>query len=183
MVRRFSNHNKVGMHARHTLRIGREPSFARHDVGHPSGRKRGETHMTTCPIGSCNREMKRHTSRFNDGHDPLNGLHHYHCSHCRHTGTIPAGEVQLLFRAGNQYVMAYGPSLSTITVVLTTRALTAYQSYALSSDELAKLVVGWALLSGTLAGTVTLDPERQEFLGFDRYLRIRIPVSSLLRAV
>ena len=98
-------------------------------------------------------------------------------------GMVPSGDLQLLFCAANQYVIAYGPSLSTITVVLTTRALTAYQPYALSSDELAKLAAGWALLSGTVSGTVILDPERQEFLDFDRYLRVQTLGSSLLRAV
>ncbi len=168
MVRRFWNRNKVGNACASHASNRRRTIVCATCRRTPSGKKRGEPHMTTCPIGSCNREMHRLPSRSDGGRDPVSGLHHFHCSHCRHTGMVPGGEVQLLFRAGNQYVVAYGPSLSTITVVLAARALTAYQAYALSSEELAKLVAGWALLSGP---SQALSPS------------IRNGRSSLLRAV
>lgn len=93
---------------------------------------------------------------------------------------VPSGDVHILFCAARQYVVAYGPSLWTITVVLTARALAAYPTYALCLDDLAKLVAGWALLSGIFSGTVTLTPERREFLDFERYLRGRVLQLSLL---
>ncbi|MEP7151873.1 MAG: hypothetical protein ABI856_09205 [Nitrospira sp.] len=98
-------------------------------------------------------------------------------------GMIPSGDVQILFRTAHQYVVAYGPSLSTITVVLTTRALAAYQSHAVCSDEVARLGARWALLSGTRSGTVTLAPERLDSLGFERYLHSQPSQGSALRAV
>lgn len=139
------------------------------------------TPRMTCPIESCSREMTRDTGRSDGGHDPLSGLHHVYCLTCRHMGMVPSGDVQVLFCAAHQYVVAYGPSLSTITVVLTPRALAAYQAYVLCFDDLAKLVAGWALLSGIRSGTVTLVPERQECLDFERYLRGHMLQRSSLR--
>lgn len=147
----------------------------------PSGDKLPEMNRTTCPIENCSREMSRDTSRAGGSHDPLSGLHHVHCPKCRHRGMVASGDLQVLFCTAHQYVVAYGPSLSTITVVLTTRTLAAYQVYALGPDDLAKLGAGWALLSGTLFGTVTLDSERQESLDFERYLRSHVLQRSSLR--
>lgn len=152
-----------------------------HQATVPSNGTFREVSRTTCPIESCSREMTRDTRRFDRGHDSLSGLHHVYCPTCRHMGMVPSGDVQILFCTAHQYVVAYGPSLSTITVVLTTGALAAYQTYALCFDDLAKLVAEWALLSGILSGTVTLTPERQEFLDFERYLRGHILQRSSLR--
>ncbi len=149
----------------------------------PSGRKLDEMTRTTCPIESCMREMTHDTRRSDGGHDPLSGLHHLYCPACRHRGMIPSGDLHVLFCTAHRYVVAYGPSLATITVVMTTDAITAYQAHALCSGDLAKLAAAWALLSGTCSGTVTLALERPELLDFDRYLRTQSLQRTFLRAV
>lgn len=146
-----------------------------------SGDKIRTTPRMTCPIESCSQEMTQDTSRFDGGYESLRGLHHLYCPTCRHMGMAPSGDVLVLFCATHRYVIAYGPSLSTITVVLTARAVAAHPTYALCLDDLAKLVAEWALLSGILSGTVTLAPERQECLDFERYLRGHVLQRSSLR--
>lgn len=163
------------------MQSGCANSNQEHQACVPSSGTFHEAGHTTCPVESCSREMARDSSRFDGGYDSLSGLHHVYCPTCQHRGMVPSGDMHILFCAGHQYVLAYGPSLSTVTVVLTASVLAAYQTYALCLDDLAKLVVGWALLSGVPSGTVTLTPGRQEFLDFERYLRGHVLQRSSLR--
>ena len=148
----------------------------------PSGGSLREIHHTACPVEHCGRELIQDTSRSDGGQDPVRGLHHVSCLGCGHRGMIPNGDLQILFCTAHQYVVAYGPSLATITVVLTTGALAAYRAYAYCAEEIARLGTRWALLSGTRSGTVRLAPERHDSLGFGRYLQTHTLPRFTLRA-
>jgi hypothetical protein len=124
-----------------------------------------------CPLAMCHREMQPMTSRDHAGYDSTTGLRYVHCPTCGHTGMIAAGGVQLIYRLAHQYVMTYDPYRSTITVVLPPRSIALCQTSGLDAEALAKRAAEWTLLSGNSSGTVTLHPERQEFLNFHSYLR------------
>lgn len=81
-----------------------------------------------------------------------------------------AGRVQLVFRLAHEYVLTNDPYQSAITVVLPAGSIALCQTYGLDAEDLAKQAAEWALLSGNSSDTLTLAPERQEFLDFTDYL-------------
>lgn len=123
-----------------------------------------------CPLALCHQQMRPATNRFNGGYDSKTGLRYFHCPTCGHTGMVAAGGVQLVFRLAHQYVLTFDPFLSTVTVVLSPRVIAMGQTYGLDAEELAKHAADWALLSGNNFDTLTLIPERQEYLDFTDYL-------------
>ena len=123
-----------------------------------------------CPLALCNQQMQPETSRFHAGYDSTTGLCYFRCPTCGHTGMVAAGGVRLVFRLAYQYVLTYDPFLSTITVVLPPRLIAMGQTYGLDDEEVAKHAADWTLLSGNNSETLTLIPERQEFLDFTGYL-------------
>ena len=123
-----------------------------------------------CPLALCHQQMRPATSRFNGGYDSKTGLRYFHCPTCGHTGMVAAGGVQLVFRLAHQYVLTFDPFFSTVTVVLPPRVIAMGQTYGLDAEELAKHAADWALLSANNFDTLTLIPERQEYLDFTDYL-------------
>jgi hypothetical protein len=131
-----------------------------------------------CPLAMCHREMQPMTSRDHGGYDPTTGLRYIHCPTCGHIGMVAVGGVQLIYRLAHQYVLTYNPYRSTITVVLPSRSIALCQTYGLDAEVLAKRAAEWTLLSGNSSGTLTLLPERQEFLDFHGYLSSLAVASS-----
>ena len=123
-----------------------------------------------CPLALCRQEMQQETSRFKAEYDSTTGLCCFRCPTCGHIGMVAASGVQLVFRLAYEYVLTYDPYRSTITVVLPARSIALCQTYGLDAEELAKQATAWALLSGNNSDTLTLVPERQEFLDFTNHL-------------
>lgn len=64
----------------------------------------------------------------------------------------------------NQYVLTHDLYRSPVTVLLPARSIAMCQSYGLDAEGLAKHAAEWALLSGNRSDTVSVVPERQDFV-------------------
>ena len=105
------------------------------------------------------------------GHDPRTGLESVQCPACGHQGYVARHGVQLLFSDRRESVFTYGPSLSTLTVLLSWSALTQFAPFHWSSAELAAHVAEWALLTGCVEGRVELYPDTAVLADCYEYLR------------
>ncbi len=128
------------------------------------------TGFPICPLGSCHREMQPETCRYHAGDISTTGLRCFRCPTCGHIGMVAASGFQLVFRLAQRYVLTYDPYRSAITVVLSARLIVMGQTYGLTDEAMAKHAAEWTLLSGNSSDTLTLVPQRQEFLDFTGYL-------------
>jgi len=65
--------------------------------------------------------------------------------------------VRLLFSGQHEYVFSYGPTLSSLKIILPTVALNLFREQGLTPAQLAAHVADWALLTGQVCGTVRLS--------------------------
>lgn len=128
------------------------------------------TDFPVCPLGSCHREMQPETTPYHAGEISTTGLRRFRCPTCGHIGMVAASGFQLVFRLVQRYVLTYDPYRSTITVVLPAPLILMGQTYGLNAEAMAKHAAEWTLLSGNSSGTLTLVPQRQDFLDFTDYL-------------
>ena len=105
------------------------------------------------------------------GQDPLTGLESMRCPACGHQGYVARQGVRILFSDRRESVFTYGPSLSTLTVLLSWSALTQFAPFHWSSAELATHVAEWALLTGCVEGTVGFYPASTVLADCYEYLR------------
>jgi hypothetical protein len=88
------------------------------------------------------------------GYDARTGLECLHCGHCGHRGMKAREGVHLLFGGQHEYVFTYGPSPSSLKIVLSTPALNLFREQGLTPVQLAAHVAEWALLMGQVGGTI-----------------------------
>jgi hypothetical protein len=63
----------------------------------------------------------------------------------------------VLFGLRHEFLIGYGPSLSTMTIKLSEAALTLFGEHGLTPDRIAAYAAEWALLSGCKTGIVRLS--------------------------
>lgn len=117
-----------------------------------------------CPVHKCGGRLTGEAS----GYDPDNGLERLVCAACGHHGYRSRDGVMLLFRGGYEYKFSYGPSLQTITVLLSSASVNLWNTHGVQQDELAKLAAEWSLLCGRKNQPVHLGIPANEFA--DLYL-------------
>ncbi len=110
--------------------------------------------MILCPTTHCGRLMEPDDRA---GYDPGTGLECFHCGHCGHRGMKARNGVRLLFSGQHEYVFSYGPTLSSLKIILPTVALNLFREQGLTPAQLAAHVADWALLTGQVCGTVRLS--------------------------
>ena len=120
-----------------------------------------------CPRPRCQTPLEPHA--FGDG--AMTGLESVRCPDCGHEGYVARHGVRMLFSDRRESVFTYGPSLSTLTVILSYSALTQFAPFHWSSAELAARVAEWALLTGCVEGTVELYPDSAVLADCYEYLR------------
>ncbi len=132
------------------------------------GQTPSEALWPLCPQSECQTRMNPQSLR---GQDPLTGLESVRCPACGHQGYVARHGVWILFSDRRESVLTYGPSLSTLTVLLSCSALTQFAPFQWSSAELAAHVAEWALLTGCVEGTVDLYPDSAVLADCYEYLR------------
>jgi hypothetical protein len=106
-----------------------------------------------CPTTGCGEGM-RFDSRA--GYDARTGLECVYCRRCGHQGKKAREGVRLLFAGQQEYVFSYGPSVSSLKIVLSAVALNLFRAQGLVPVEAAAHAAEWALLGGQVCGTVRL---------------------------
>ena len=133
-----------------------------------AGQTPPEAMWPLCPRSECQTRLKPQSLR---EQDPLTGLESMRGPACGHQGYVARQGVRILFSDRREYVLTYGPSLSTLTVLLSWSALTQFAPFHRSSAELAAHVAEWALLTGCVEGTVELYPDSAVLADCYEYLR------------
>ncbi|MCE3221904.1 MAG: hypothetical protein K0S58_84 [Nitrospira sp.] len=110
-----------------------------------------ERAQTLCPRTECKQLMEPDPRV---GYDGRTGLQSMRCCRCGHFGLKALQGVQLLFAGKQAYVFGYGPSLSSLKVVLSTVALNLFRGQGVPPIQMATYVAEWALLMGQACGTV-----------------------------
>ena len=82
------------------------------------------------------------------------------CTLCRHQGFRSREGVILLFRGGYEFKFSYGPSVQTITIVLSSAAVNLWSTHDVKDDQLAKIAAEWALLCGHMSRQVHFRDSR-----------------------
>ncbi|WHZ21790.1 MAG: hypothetical protein OJF47_000902 [Nitrospira sp.] len=134
----------------------------------PSGQKEEEdvpSSTLLCPINKCSGSLSDEASAF----DADTGLEHLVCTACGHRGYRSREGVILLFRGGYEYKFSYGPSLQTITVILSSASVNLWSTHSVHEDQLAKFAAEWSLLRGRKNQPVHLDILAEEFADFYLY--------------
>ena len=106
-----------------------------------------------CPTTGCGERMRFDCRA---GYDPRTGLECVYCHRCGHQGKKAREGVRLLFAGQHEYVFSYGPSVSSLKIVLSAVALTLFRAQGLAPVQAATHVAEWALLGGQVCGTVRL---------------------------
>jgi hypothetical protein len=75
----------------------------------------------------------------------------------------------LVFRGGYEYVFTHGDTMEFLAVMLSATAISLFDQYNVTADELAKQAAEWALLVRRTSRTVDLGPDADDFLQFCRY--------------
>ncbi|HAN92726.1 MAG: hypothetical protein WAU44_17785 [Nitrospira sp.] len=118
-----------------------------------------------CPTHKCNGLLSTDAS----GYDPYTGLDVLVCTQCKHRGFRSREGVILLFRGGYEFKFSYGPSLQTITVVLSSASVNLWSTHGVNDEQLAKIAAEWSLLCGNTTKRVHLGIPAEEFADFYLY--------------
>ena len=119
----------------------------------------------SCPVNKCNGRLGYDAS----GYDSRTGLESMVCPICGHRGFRSREGVLLLFRGGYEFKFSYGPSIQTLTIVLSSAAVNLWGTHDVKDDQLAKIAAEWALLCGRTGKQVHLGIPAEEFADFYLY--------------
>lgn len=123
------------------------------------------TSALLCPVNKCGGRLSGEGS----GYDADSGLEQLVCTACGHRGYRSREGVILLFRGGYEYKFSYGPSLHTITVLLSSTSVNLWGTHGVHQDQLAKIAAEWSLLCGRKNQPVHLGIPAEEFADFYLY--------------
>ena len=123
------------------------------------------TSSPRCPVNKCAGFLRSEASAY----DPRRGLELMICPTCGHRGFRSREGVLLLFRGGYEFKFSYGPSIQTITIVLSSAAVNLWSTHDVKDDQLAKIAAEWALLCGRTDKQVHLGIPAEEFADFYLY--------------
>lgn len=132
--------------------------------GVPDSTAPDSTSSVSCPINKCAGSLRGEASAY----DPRTGLEPMVCLVCGHRGFRSRDGVILLFRGGYEFKFSYGPSIQTITIVLSSAAVNLWSTHDVKEDQLAKIAAEWALLCGHTGRQIHLGIPAEEFA--DLYL-------------
>ncbi len=118
-----------------------------------------------CPVHKCEGRLTGEASDY----DVDSGLERLVCAACGHHGYRSRDGVMLLFRGGYEYKFSYGPSVQTITVLLSSASVNLLGTHGVQEDQLAKLAAEWSLLCGRKNQPVHLGIPAKEFADFYLY--------------
>ena len=118
-----------------------------------------------CPINKCEGRLDKDVS----GYDARSGLEPMVCRQCGHRGFQSREGVMLLFRGGYEFKFSYGPSIKTITVVLSSASVNLWATHDVSEEQLAQMAAEWSLLCGRPDKQVHLGIPAEEFADFYLY--------------
>lgn len=118
-----------------------------------------------CPINKCSGRLKTEAS----GYNSRTGLDVMVCTLCGHRGFRSREGVILLFRGGYEFKFSYGPSIQTISIVLSSAAVNLWGTHDVNDDQLAKIAAEWALLCGHTSRQIHLGIPAEEFADFYLY--------------
>ncbi|MFO0730106.1 MAG: hypothetical protein U0361_03755 [Nitrospiraceae bacterium] len=118
-----------------------------------------------CPSAECAGLMHCEPPSFDD----RMGVDALRCDRCGTQGLQSHEGVILLFRGGYEYKFSFGPSVETLTVVLSSAAVNLWSTHGVSPDHLAIYAAEWALLKGIRNRPVRLMIESEDFVEFYRY--------------
>ncbi len=121
--------------------------------------------LLSCPINKCHGRLRGEASAY----DSRTGLEPMVCTLCGHRGFRSREGVILLFRGGYEFKFSYGPSVQTITIVLSSAAVNLWSTHDVKDDQLAKIAAEWALLCGHTSRQVHLGIPAEEFADFYLY--------------
>ena len=157
--------------ARHTVQVtphekGTSGEAERPDASVESVGARHDSSATLgCPVNTCDGRLKHEAS----GYDSQLGLESMVCPRCGHRGFRSRDGVILLFRGGYEFKFSYGPSVQTITIVLSSAAVNLWGTHNVHEEQLAKIAAEWALLCGRTGNSVHLGIPAEEFADFYLY--------------
>ena len=118
-----------------------------------------------CPVQKCEGWLKGSAADY----DSRTGLESLVCTQCGHRGFRSREGVLLLFRGGLEFKFSYGPSLQTVTVVLSSASVNLWGTHGVNEDQLAKIAAEWALLCGNKIQRVHLGLPAEELADFYLY--------------
>ena len=118
-----------------------------------------------CPTHKCDGFLNTDVS----GYDSRTGLEVLVCTQCGHRGFRSREGVILLFRGGYEFKFSYGPSLQTVTVVLSSASVNLWSTHGVNDEQLAKIAAEWSLLCGNTTKRVHLGIPAEEFADFYLY--------------
>ena len=118
-----------------------------------------------CPVNKCEGRLNKDVS----GYDSSTGLEPMVCRHCGHRGFQSREGVMLLFRGGYEFKFSYGPSIQTITIVLSSASVNLWGTHDVNEEQLAKMAAEWALLCGRADKQIHLGIPAEEFADFYLY--------------
>jgi hypothetical protein len=114
-----------------------------------------------CPAEGCDGRMQADIAYAGRKARELQALR---CPHCAQQGFRSGEGVHVLFGGRHEYVCSYGNSVNdVITVLFSERALGVFLDAYLSPTDSAIYVAHWALLTGQVAGTVTMTAGSPQF--------------------
>ena len=130
--------------------------------------------MVTCPNQDCAREISVEGDACNTVITDRGGLCPIRCAHCGHAGFVAGGTLHLVFRTGQEFSFTVGGLAAYLTILIPADALYACQWLGLAQEALARHAAEWVLLLGYQTGAFMLSPEKGPFVGFTRYMEVRV---------
>ena len=118
-----------------------------------------------CPASGCSGTMQCDTPAY----DVQLGVDSLRCERCGCRGLQSREGVLLLFRSGYEYKFSFGPSVETLTVVLSSAAVNLWSTHAVTPDQLAIYAAEWALLRGIRNRPIRLMADSEDFTEFYLY--------------
>jgi hypothetical protein len=116
------------------------------------------TDLAWCPVSECGGSLV-YDSTASSGGNPLTGLETLVCKSCGHAALRATEALQLVHHSGPLYVFRYGPSVNTITIVLSRAAEHLFELEHVTPLQLAFYGAHWTLLTGRTMGAVELSVE------------------------
>jgi hypothetical protein len=83
--------------------------------------------------------------------------------------TTGSSETWLVFRCGYEYVFTHGETTNTLTVTLSTTAISLFEKCNMTADDLAKQAAEWALSIKRTSGTVDFSTSTDDLSEFCLY--------------